>query len=162
MEVTIPHDSDAEIGFPEKAFRSTIGTVLSALTQSGTTAQRPTEFLWIGRPYFDTDLGRVVRVIQLSPVVWATDVGGVRTFNNGTPASVPANSTAAHDVDVTPANLGIGDFVHVINRDFQTGLGIAGVAVVDSNTIRITYSNSSTGAIVPTPSQTYILVHIPA
>lgn len=27
-----------------------------AIYQSGTTAQRPTVGLWIGRPYFDTDL----------------------------------------------------------------------------------------------------------
>jgi len=28
-----------------------------ALTQSGTTAQRPTSLLWAGRMYFDTSLG---------------------------------------------------------------------------------------------------------
>ena len=30
---------------------------LQALTQSGTTAQRPTSMLWIGRMYFDLSLG---------------------------------------------------------------------------------------------------------
>lgn len=30
---------------------------LSALTEAGTTAQRPTVNLWIGRAYFDTTLG---------------------------------------------------------------------------------------------------------
>jgi hypothetical protein len=31
--------------------------ICSAVTQSGTTAQRPTSELWVGRPYFDTTLG---------------------------------------------------------------------------------------------------------
>lgn len=31
--------------------------ILLALTQSGTTAQRPTRLLWAGRMYFDTTLG---------------------------------------------------------------------------------------------------------
>ncbi len=31
--------------------------ILFAVQQSGTTAQRPTSGLWIGRTYFDTDLG---------------------------------------------------------------------------------------------------------
>ena len=70
MEVTVPHDNDSNIGFPEKAFRSTIGAILSALTQSGTTAARPTKFLWLGRPYWDTTLGYNVRVKQLDPVLW--------------------------------------------------------------------------------------------
>lgn len=32
-------------------------SLLSGLTQSGTTANRPTTSLWTGRPYFDTTLG---------------------------------------------------------------------------------------------------------
>lgn len=32
------------------------GNVLTALTTSGTTAERPVSFLWIGRTYFDTSL----------------------------------------------------------------------------------------------------------
>lgn len=38
-------------------FFSACFSLLTALTQSGTTAQRPTKFLWSGRPYFDTTLG---------------------------------------------------------------------------------------------------------
>lgn len=33
------------------------GSVLTALTTSGTTAERPVSFLWIGRTFFDTTLG---------------------------------------------------------------------------------------------------------
>lgn len=33
------------------------GMILFAVSQSGTTAQRPTKNLWAGRMYFDTSLG---------------------------------------------------------------------------------------------------------
>ena len=42
------------------AFFSLSAKVLTALTQSGTTANRPTVFLWVGRPYFDTTLGKPI------------------------------------------------------------------------------------------------------
>lgn len=42
---------------PWTAWFQQIFTVCFALQQSGTTAQRPTDTLWIGRPYFDTTLG---------------------------------------------------------------------------------------------------------
>lgn len=34
--------------------------LLTALKGSGTTAQRPTSFLYVGRPYFDTTLGKPI------------------------------------------------------------------------------------------------------
>ena len=34
--------------------------ILSAVTMSGTTANRPTKLLWTGRTYFDTTLGKPV------------------------------------------------------------------------------------------------------
>lgn len=37
-----------------------IGRVVGAGTQSGTTANRPTKDLWVGRFYFDTDLGHPI------------------------------------------------------------------------------------------------------
>lgn len=42
---------------PFTAWFQQVFTGVFALTQSGTTAQRPTEGLWAGRMYFDTDLG---------------------------------------------------------------------------------------------------------
>jgi hypothetical protein len=41
-------------------FFSNAFVILSALTQSGTTAQRPTAVLWTGRMYFDTTLGKPI------------------------------------------------------------------------------------------------------
>ena len=37
-------------------FFSAIFQLLTAMTQSGTTAKRPTNFLWVGRNYYDTTL----------------------------------------------------------------------------------------------------------
>lgn len=36
---------------------SRVHTIVSSLQQSGTTADRPTKLLWVGRRYFDTTLG---------------------------------------------------------------------------------------------------------
>lgn len=39
---------------------NSVFTVCASLTQSGTTAQRPTRILWVGRRYFDTTLSKPV------------------------------------------------------------------------------------------------------
>lgn len=39
---------------------SNLTLTVGAMTASGTTANRPTDFLWIGRMYFDTTLGQPV------------------------------------------------------------------------------------------------------
>lgn len=43
-----------------------------ALYESGTTANRPTKGLWIGRPYFDTTLGYQ---IHYNGSVWVDSAG---------------------------------------------------------------------------------------
>lgn len=50
---------------------------IRALQQSGTTAQRPVRGLWIGRPYFDTDLGYPVYLLSANPPVWVDSNGTV-------------------------------------------------------------------------------------
>lgn len=52
------------------------GTVLS-VRQSGTTANRPTKVLWVGRPYFDTTLGIPIWVQSVNPAVWIDATGAV-------------------------------------------------------------------------------------
>lgn len=42
---------------PWATFFSTAYNILAAVSQSGTTANRPTSFLYTGRTYFDTTLG---------------------------------------------------------------------------------------------------------
>lgn len=50
-------DGESEVSRPWATWFGQVFTMLFASGQSGTTANRPTEGLWIGRPYFDTTLG---------------------------------------------------------------------------------------------------------
>lgn len=45
--------------------------------QSGTTASRPTDQVWVGRQYFDTTLGKPVYVKSVRPIVWVDSAGTV-------------------------------------------------------------------------------------
>ena len=51
-------DGTNDIGWT--TFFSNAFSILSASTQSGTTANRPVKLLWIGRTYFDTTLNRPI------------------------------------------------------------------------------------------------------
>lgn len=48
---------------------------ITAVRQSGPTASRPTKFVWLGRQYFDTTLGKPVYVKSVNPIVWADATG---------------------------------------------------------------------------------------
>lgn len=54
---------------------SWVHQTVSAMRQSGPTADRPTKVLWIGRQYFDTDLGIPVWVQSVRPTVWVDATG---------------------------------------------------------------------------------------
>jgi hypothetical protein len=59
-------------------FFSDVFTICSALTQAGTTAQRPVRLLWVGRVYFDTDLGpngKPIWLASVTPPAWVTADG---------------------------------------------------------------------------------------
>jgi len=60
----------------QEFFTGLFGT-LTAMQQSGTTAQRPTRGLWVGRPYFDTDLGYPIYLLSANPSVWVDASGTV-------------------------------------------------------------------------------------
>lgn len=47
----------------------------SAISESGTTANRPNKGLWVGRPYFDTDLGYIIHLKSVNPSVWVNGAG---------------------------------------------------------------------------------------
>ena len=51
-------------------FFSDASNYLQILTTSGTTANRPTKFLFIGRPYFDTSLGAHGKPIWYTSAGW--------------------------------------------------------------------------------------------
>lgn len=53
-------DSGGQVSLGWATFFSNAFLILSALTQSGTTAKRPTSGLWTGRMYFDTTLGKPI------------------------------------------------------------------------------------------------------
>ncbi len=50
-------DEGSQVSQGWATFFNTVFQILAAMTLSGTTAQRPTRFFWVGRPYFDTTLG---------------------------------------------------------------------------------------------------------
>lgn len=52
-----------------------IGLFAGSESDHGTTAQRPTSDLYIGRPFFDDTLGHKIWVKTVSPVVWVDGVG---------------------------------------------------------------------------------------
>lgn len=54
---------------------SWVHTTISAIRQSGPTSDRPTSILWLGRQYFDTDLGTPVWVQSVRPTVWVDATG---------------------------------------------------------------------------------------
>lgn len=60
---------------PWYAWLSDADKLLTALKGSGTTAQRPTTFLYVGRPYFDTTLGKPVWLESVGPSVWVDATG---------------------------------------------------------------------------------------
>jgi hypothetical protein len=55
-----PVDDGSQVNQGWATFFNTVFQLLAALTQSGTTANRPTKMLWVGRTYFDTTLTRPI------------------------------------------------------------------------------------------------------
>lgn len=49
--------------------------ILQDRSNSGTTAQRPTTILYVGKFYFDTTLGLPVWVRSTNPTVWVNGAG---------------------------------------------------------------------------------------
>ena len=52
-----------------------IYVVAFSVQESGTTTNRPTKNLFVGRPYFDTTLGKPVWLKSASPSVWVDATG---------------------------------------------------------------------------------------
>lgn len=51
--------------------------ILQDVSNSGTTAQRPTVILYVGKRYFDTTLGVPIFLKSVNPAVWVNGVGTV-------------------------------------------------------------------------------------
>lgn len=55
---------------------SSVYRICFSVVQSGTTAQRPTKNLWIGRMYYDTTLSKPIWVNAVTPsIVWKDGAG---------------------------------------------------------------------------------------
>lgn len=55
---------------------SSVFRICNSLVESGTTAQRPTSSLWVGRRYYDTTLNKPIWVNAVTPsVVWKDAAG---------------------------------------------------------------------------------------
>jgi len=52
-----------------------IGLFAGSVSDSGTTAHRPTSGLFVGRFYFDTTLGKPIWLETVSPVGWVDATG---------------------------------------------------------------------------------------
>lgn len=69
-------DKDGYLTNPYTQWVNRVNLIAQSLQQSGTTADRPTSVLWIGRVYYDTTLGKPVWLHSVNPTVWH-DASGV-------------------------------------------------------------------------------------
>jgi len=69
-------DKDGKVTKVGSEWLNLIWLAANSLTEYGTTAQRPTANLWIGRPFMDTTLGQPIWVQAVTPaVVWIDATG---------------------------------------------------------------------------------------
>ena len=72
-----------------------VGNVLIAVTSSGTTAQRPTKFLWVGRNYWNTDITQMEWYDGTTWVTWGGGGGGAPT--NATYVTMSLDATLTNE-----------------------------------------------------------------
>lgn len=58
-------------------FLSQLGDTVEQITKSGTTAQRPTERVFVGMPFYDETLNKDIYVRAVNPIVWRDSNGTV-------------------------------------------------------------------------------------
>lgn len=68
-------DSSGRASVPFLSWLTNVHTTVTAVRQSGTTAQRPTTLVWVGRVYFDTTLGIPIWAQSVGPIVWCDATG---------------------------------------------------------------------------------------
>lgn len=68
---------DGKGGFTPEWAQWLTRTHANAITvqQSGPTIERPDRLLWLGRTFFDTDLGIPIWLQSINPVVWCDSTG---------------------------------------------------------------------------------------
>jgi hypothetical protein len=71
-------DENGNLEFAWLQWFSRAHAIITAGAQAGTTANRPTTGLWIGRRWFDQSLGKPVYVKEVRPaIVWVDGSGAV-------------------------------------------------------------------------------------
>lgn len=70
-------DKDGYLTIPYTQWINRANFLLQTVQQSGPTADRPDSNLWIGRFYYDTDLGKPIWVNSVRPTVWHDASGAV-------------------------------------------------------------------------------------
>lgn len=66
-------DGTGFLGSDWQSWLTEAARVIIAATESGT--ERPQRFLWVGRRFFDTSLGKPIYVASLNPTVWKDAAG---------------------------------------------------------------------------------------
>lgn len=72
-----PPPNDSTTSAPWATWFTNMWRIAASSVSSGTTAQRPTRDLWIGRYFWDSTLGKPVFVKSLGPTVWVDGAGTV-------------------------------------------------------------------------------------
>ena len=85
---------------------------------------------------------------------WTTQAKVVLYEPSLSPASVAANTTAEQTFTVSGL-VTTDTLLSVVKPTAQAGLGIVGYRISATNTLAITFSNNTVGAIVPTAAQVY-------
>lgn len=69
-------DKDGKVTKSGSEWLNLIWLAANSVTESGTTAQRPTANLWRGRPYYDFTIDKPIYVNAVTPsVVWKDAAG---------------------------------------------------------------------------------------
>lgn len=144
-------ESGEKVNFSWLQWFSQVSSVVNAAQQSGSTAGRPTKLLWIGRRYYDTDLGKPVFVRSVRPVVWRDANNAIDTTFTHDPASLAIGATRVDTIAIAGAAL--GDYVQVAAPYSLQGLQLtAYVAAADG--VALLFVNN-TGAAVDLASGTW-------
>jgi hypothetical protein len=70
-----PLDAEGNWTPPWAQWLTRTHSAVVTLQLDGTTAQRPDRLLWVGRFYYDTDLGMPIWLHAINPVVWHDAAG---------------------------------------------------------------------------------------
>lgn len=113
---------------------ATVANLLVAMTASGTTAQQPTSFLWLGRNYWNTDLGQMEWWDGAAWVTWGG--GGVGAPTNATYVTMSLNATLTNERTLavgSPITLVDGGANNPVTIDFDETAALGNNARVAVN-----------------------------